>query len=62
MGNKLREYRIKKGLSQEELAQKSGVSRVTISNIETGFQVIIKSATMEKLAEALEMSPKTIFF
>ena len=62
MGNKLREYRIKKGLSQEELAQKSGISRVTISNIETGSQVIIKSATMEKLAEALEMSPKTIFF
>ena len=62
MGNKVKEYRLKRKMSQEELAEKSGVSRVTISNIETGFQVVIKTTTMERIAKALEMSPKTLFF
>ena len=35
MKNRLREVREEKGISQEELSEKSGVSRTTISELET---------------------------
>ena len=38
MGNKLRASREKKGLTQEMLAEKSGVSRATISALKTERQ------------------------
>ena len=62
MENKIRYYREKIGMTQEELAQKAGVSRVTISYLETGKQPVITSETMLKIAEALGKSVKTIFF
>ena len=51
---KLKETRESKGMSQEQLAQKSGVSRVTISNLETGKQKSASSDTLLKLSSALE--------
>lgn len=36
LGLNIKFYRMKQGLSQEELAEKTNVSRDTISNIETG--------------------------
>ena len=60
--NKIRFYRQKLGMSQEELAEKSGVSRVTISYLETGKQPVVTNETMMKIANALEKSVKTIFF
>ncbi|MFQ7075523.1 MAG: helix-turn-helix transcriptional regulator [Clostridia bacterium] len=36
MQNRVKEYREKEGLTQEELSKKSEVSRNTISAIETG--------------------------
>lgn len=56
----LQKYRIKAGLTQEELAKKSGVSRVTIANIERGSQSFIKSSTIIKLADALKVDPKVL--
>lgn len=50
---KLKEIREKKGLSQEDLAKISQVSRVTISNLETGKQRNITSDTLIKLSSAL---------
>ena len=50
---KLKELREKKGLSQEDLAKISQVSRVTISNLETGKQRNITSDTLIKLSSAL---------
>ena len=35
-GRRLREIRVEQGISQEKLAEKSGVLRTTISRIETG--------------------------
>ena len=52
----LKKYRLEAGLTQEQLAEKSGVSRVTIANIERGSQSFIKSSTVIKLADALKIS------
>lgn len=56
----LKKHRIEAGLTQEQLAQKSGVSRVTIALLESGKQVITKSSTIIKLAEALGIEPQDI--
>lgn len=61
MENKLKEIRESKNLSQEELAEKSGVSRTTISNIENGKQVILKTKTLIDLANALGTKVSKIF-
>jgi transcriptional regulator with XRE-family HTH domain len=36
IGNKIKELRVAKKLTQEQLAQKSGISRVTLGKIERG--------------------------
>ena len=56
----LKKYRLEAGLTQEQLAEKSGVSRVTIANIERGSQAFIKSSTVIKLADALQISPQVL--
>ncbi|HNP33994.1 MAG TPA: helix-turn-helix transcriptional regulator [Flavobacterium sp.] len=53
-GTKIRHFREKKRLSQEELAHLVGVSQVTIGNWEQGKS--IKHEFIRKLANALEVS------
>ena len=53
MGNKITEARKKKCISQEELAKKSGVSRSTISGLESGRITITTTDTLKKIADAL---------
>jgi len=43
-------------LTQDELAEKSGIGRVTISRIESGEQKETTSGTLVKLAQALDVS------
>lgn len=62
MKNKVKEYRERKGWSQEKLAEKSSVSRNTISALETGKSVNVTYDIMIKLSEALEKAVSTIFF
>jgi transcriptional regulator with XRE-family HTH domain len=52
-GMKLREIRLDRGLSQEELHELTGVSRDTISKMETGERPNPHPRTLRKLAEAL---------
>ena len=47
--NKLRECRINKNITQEELSRISGISRTTIVNIEAGKLKFIRSDTMDAL-------------
>ena len=56
----LKKYRIKADLTQEQLAEKSGISRVTIANIERGSQSFLKSSTIIKLADALKIDPQVL--
>jgi tetratricopeptide (TPR) repeat protein/transcriptional regulator with XRE-family HTH domain len=55
-GALLRHYRDVTGLTQEELAQKAGLSVPTISNLERGRSQTPYRATVRSLADALELS------
>lgn len=58
---KLKELREAANLSQEELAEKAGLSRVTISMLETGAQTNVTANTLRKLSVALKR-PLADFF
>ena len=55
---RLLERRTEMGMSQDELAKLTGVSRVTISKIELGESQDTRSANLFKIAAALKCSPK----
>lgn len=56
IGERLRETRKRKLLTQEELAERSGVGVATIIRIERD-QVEPRGSTIRKLAAALEVDP-----
>lgn len=58
----LKEVRESKGLSQADLAEKSGVSKKAICSYEQGWRNIRMASydTLEKLANALETEIKDI--
>ena len=59
--NNLKEYRTEKGLSQQQLAELVGVSRNTISSIETGqFNPTAKLALI--LCIALDKKFEDLFY
>lgn len=62
MGYKIKEMRDAKGMTQEELSEKSGVSRVTISGLENGTERNTTSKTLVKIARALDCTVDQIFF
>lgn len=62
MGYKLKKVREEKRMTQEELAEKSGVSRPTIVAIEGDKVTDVKASTLLKLAAALEVPVSEIFF
>lgn len=59
-GSNVRHYRELKGISQEKLAELSGLHRTYISDIER-FQRSISLANVQKIANALEVEPFTLF-
>lgn len=61
MGNKIREIRESLHMTQEELSEKSGVSRVTISAMENGAERNTTSKTLLSLARALGVTIDQIF-
>ena len=58
--NHLREFRIKQLMTQKQLAEKSGVSQVTISFIENQLSNPM-DLTKQKLARALAVTPEELF-
>jgi transcriptional regulator with XRE-family HTH domain len=58
--NYLRDYRVKKLMTQKELAKASGVSQVTISFIENQLSEPME-LTKQKLARALKIAPEKLF-
>jgi transcriptional regulator with XRE-family HTH domain len=55
----LRSFRQRAVMSQEQLAEKSGVARDTISKLETGQRGAYPS-TIRKLAAGLEVEPQLL--
>lgn len=59
IGDKLRDFRKRALLTQEQLAERSGVGITTIVRIERN-QVEPHARTIRKLAEALDLEPKDL--
>ena len=59
---KIRERRLVKGLTQQELADKCGCSRQFINQIEADGSINVSSKLLYKIAEALECPIDDIFF
>jgi transcriptional regulator with XRE-family HTH domain len=56
-GEKLKRLRRGAGLTQAELAEKSGVAQSTVAQIETEVRTTPHPGTLRKLAEALGKTP-----
>ena len=57
MGKKIKEQRKRKGLTQEELAEKLGLQKSAIAKYENGRVENIKRSVIAKMAEVLECTP-----
>lgn len=62
MGYKIREIREAKGMSQEALAEKAGISRTIIWNLETNPDAVTTTKTLKSIADALDTTVDKIFF
>lgn len=61
MGEKIKAIRERKKITQEELAERSGISRQTISGIESGKITSVTTSTLESIAKALSVSVVVFF-
>jgi transcriptional regulator with XRE-family HTH domain len=59
-GEKLRRERRGSGLTQAELAERSGVAQSTIAQIESGTRPTPHPRTLKKLAEALGVETREL--
>lgn len=50
-----------KQMSQEELARVAGISRTTLSRMETNEDTVANSTTLSKIAEALDCPVASLF-
>ncbi|GHH24343.1 helix-turn-helix domain-containing protein [Streptomyces lanatus] len=57
-GEVLRRLRTREGMTQEELAERSGVSARTIRGLETGKRTNPRMITVQELAKALQLRPR----
>lgn len=62
MGYKIEEARKKQGLTQNQLSEKSGISRTIISGLESGRISVTTTGTLKKIADALGVKIEDIFF
>lgn len=59
-GERLREIRLERGLTQEELARKAGFHRTYAGNIERGLENPTIEA-VSRIAEVLDVPVKSLF-
>ena len=62
MGFRIGECRKEQGMSQQELAERSGVSRSIVSGLESGRITVTSTGTLLKIANALGVDVSDIFF
>ena len=61
IGKRIKDARILKGLTQEQLGNLVGVQKSAIAKYESGRVVNIKRSTLHKLAEALDLRGSDLF-
>lgn len=61
MGYRIKETREGLGMTQMQLAKRSGVSRATICALESGMERTTTTKTLEKLAEAMNTTFDKLF-
>jgi transcriptional regulator with XRE-family HTH domain len=59
-GDKIKEYRLKRRLTQDELSQRVGIDRTHLSKIETG-KVKPSLSLLERIAKELGVAPRNFF-
>ena len=59
-GKLIKEARVRKGLKQEDLANKARVSRAVLSRLEQGKPKAVQSDTLDRLLAALELNPQIV--
>lgn len=59
LGNRIEELRRKRGITQEQLAEKAGLHRAYFWDIENGRNISIKTAY--RIAKALDVSLSELF-
>lgn len=62
MGYKIKELRENLNMTQEELSEKSGISRATISMLENNMAKEVLTSTLRALAAALDTTVTDLFF
>ena len=62
MGYRIKDLREQQNMTQEELSEKSGVSRTTISSLENGTERATTTKTLLKIANALGATVDQLFF
>lgn len=62
IGQKIREARLAKGLTQAELGAILGVQKSAVAKYENGRVVNIKRSVLKKISDALDMRPSELFF
>ena len=58
---KVKEFREKQNMTQIELCKKAGISRQTLSDLESGREVVTTTATLKKIATVLKCKVNDIF-
>jgi transcriptional regulator with XRE-family HTH domain len=59
-GKVIKDHRHRKGLNQQELADKAQVSRAVLSRLEQGKPSAVQSDTIDRILDALEVKPQVI--
>ena len=60
LGKRIKELRIRKQLTQEQLAEMVGMGERNLSKIECGIN-FISAETLDKISKALDVTPKELF-
>ena len=62
IGNKIKQARLAKGMTQEELGGLLGVQKSAIAKYESGRVVNIKRSTLKKISDILGIRPSELIF
>lgn len=62
IGQKIKQARLAKGLTQEELGKLVGVQKSAVAKYENGRIVNIKRSTLKKISDVLHISPAELIW